>query len=54
MFNKKTTVFQTNLPSQMIFGIFEDNAGNIWYGSNGVYCYNGNTITDFKVKDGQK
>jgi ligand-binding sensor domain-containing protein len=38
----------------MIFGILEDKIGNIWFGSNGVYRYDGKTITDFKNKDGEK
>lgn len=36
----------TNKP--MIFGIIEDDQGNIWFGADGVYRYDGNTITDFK------
>lgn len=50
----------TNKP--MIFGILEDDKGNIWFGTlDGVYRYNarlsdgqGNTITDFKSAAGQK
>lgn len=39
----------------MIFGLLEDDKGNIWFGSmDGVYRYDGNTITDFKSKEGQK
>jgi streptogramin lyase len=39
----------------MIFGILEANDGSIWFGTlNGVYRYDGNTITDFKSKEGQK
>lgn len=35
----------------MIFGLLEDDKGNIWFGSvNGVYLYNGKTITGFKSK----
>jgi ligand-binding sensor domain-containing protein len=31
--------------------IFEDDEGNIWFGApDGVYRYDGNTITDFKGK----
>jgi ligand-binding sensor domain-containing protein len=45
--NKKPTVTEiTNKP--MIFGILEDDKGNIWFGADGVYRYDGNTITDFK------
>ncbi|MBE9462175.1 two-component regulator propeller domain-containing protein [Dyadobacter subterraneus] len=38
----------------MIFGISEANDGSIWFGSGGVYRYDGNTITDFKKKEDQK
>jgi hypothetical protein len=41
----------TNKP--MIFGILEDDKGNIWFGADGVYRYDGNTITDFKSKKSQ-
>ncbi|MDB5024889.1 MAG: histidine kinase [Mucilaginibacter sp.] len=53
-FKKKTTITETNMLSKMIFGIFEATDGNIWFGSGGVYRYDGNTITDFKGKEGQK
>lgn len=32
----------------MLFGILEANDGGIWFGSFGVYRYDGNTIVDFK------
>ncbi len=36
------------------YGILEANDGSIWFGSgNGVYRYDGKTITDFKAKEGQ-
>ena len=36
-------------------GIMEANDGSIWFGSfNGVYRYDGKTITHFKSKEGQK
>ncbi len=38
----------------MIFGILEDDKGSIWFGALGVYRYDGNTINDFKGKEGQK
>jgi ligand-binding sensor domain-containing protein len=46
--DKKPTVTEiANKP--MIFGILEDDKGNIWFGSfDGVYRYDGKTITDFK------
>jgi ligand-binding sensor domain-containing protein len=48
--DKKPTVTEiTNKP--MIFGILEDDKGNIWFGAlDGVYRYDGKTITDFKSK----
>ncbi|HET8737156.1 MAG TPA: hypothetical protein VFM69_11205 [Pricia sp.] len=33
---------------RMLFGILEANDGSIWFGADGAYRYNGNTITDFK------
>ncbi|HEV7780801.1 MAG TPA: two-component regulator propeller domain-containing protein [Chitinophagaceae bacterium] len=39
----------------MIFGILEDDKGNIWFGSfDGVYRYDGKTITYFRNKEDQK
>ncbi len=39
----------------MLCGILEANDGSIWFGSiNGVYRYDGKTITDFKSKEGQQ
>ncbi|HTK18463.1 MAG TPA: two-component regulator propeller domain-containing protein [Mucilaginibacter sp.] len=39
----------------MLYGILEANDGSIWFGgSDGVYRYDGNTITDFKSKEGRK
>ena len=52
--DKKPTVTEiANKPG--IFGILEDDKGNIWFGAfDGVYCYDGKTITDFKSAAGQK
>ncbi|MFL5744924.1 MAG: two-component regulator propeller domain-containing protein [Niastella sp.] len=52
--NEKPTVTEiTNKP--MISGILEDDKGNIWFSaSDGVYRYDGKTITDFKSAAGQK
>ena len=51
--NKNPAVTKiTNKP--MIFGILEDHQGNIWFGADGVYRYDGNTIADFKNKDVKK
>lgn len=50
---KPTVTEITNKP--MLFGILEDNKGRIWFGAlDGVYRYDGKTITDFKSKEGQK
>jgi ligand-binding sensor domain-containing protein len=39
----------------MIFGILEDDKGHIWFGaSDGVYRYDGKTLTDFNDKEGKK
>ena len=51
--NKKPTVTVITNKS-MIFGIMEDDKGNIWFGADGVYRYDGNTITDFKGKERQE
>lgn len=63
--NKKPTVTEIDTRGQgpngaklnkpMIFGILEDDKGNIWFGAlDGVYRYDGKTITDFKSAVGQK
>src|SRR5690606_988170 len=48
--HKKPAVTEIN-PNEgrMLFGILEANDGSIWFGADGVYRYDGNTITDFKV-----
>jgi ligand-binding sensor domain-containing protein len=52
--NKKPTVTEITY-KPMIFGVLEANDGNIWFGaSDGVYRYDGKTITDFKSKESQK
>ena len=39
----------------MIFGILEDDEGNIWFGSfDVVHRYDGNTVTDFKEKENRE
>lgn len=52
--NIKPTVTEiTNKP--MIFGILEDDKGNMWFGTlDGVHRYDGSTITSFNGKKGQK
>ncbi|MEO6177672.1 MAG: two-component regulator propeller domain-containing protein [Flavobacterium circumlabens] len=54
LFDKKPTV-TTIANKPMIFGILGDDKGNIWFGAlDGVYRYDGKTITDFKRKEGQQ
>jgi ligand-binding sensor domain-containing protein len=51
LFNKSPTVTEINPKHGMICGILEANDGSIWFGaSDGVYRYDGKTITDFKGK----
>ncbi len=56
--NKNPTVTEVELESEdtkgMLFGILEANDGSIWFGSYGVYRYDGKTITDFKSKQSGK
>lgn len=52
--NKKPTA-TTIVNKPMIFGMLEDDKGNIWFGDfDGVHRYDGKTITDFKSKEGQE
>jgi ligand-binding sensor domain-containing protein len=50
--NKNPTVTEVDPESEdtksMLFGILEATDGSIWFGSGGVYRYDGKTITDFK------
>ncbi|GAB4036221.1 ligand-binding sensor domain-containing protein [Spirosoma gilvum] len=52
--NKNPTVTEVELDSEdaktMLFGILKATDGSIWFGSGGVYRYDGKTITDFKKK----
>ncbi len=49
--NKKPSVTEIDpKPERGIFGILEANDGSIWFCSDGVYRYDGKTITDFKDK----
>ena len=52
--DKRPTVIE--IPESLnLFGVFEANDGNIWFGSfDGVYRYDGKTITDFKSAASQK
>jgi len=54
LYNKKPEVAEIMSIEKMLCGIFEANDGSIWFGSlNGVYRYDGKTITDFKKKEAQ-
>ncbi len=45
----KPTVTEINpREGKMLFGILEANDGSIWFGADGVYRYDGTSITDFK------
>lgn len=51
LYNQMPTVTEIKSQSGMLLGILEDAKGNIWFGSgDGVYRYDGKTITDFKSK----
>jgi ligand-binding sensor domain-containing protein len=51
LYSQKLTVTEIKSQSGMFLGILEDAKGNIWFGSgDGVYRYDGKTITDFKSK----
>lgn len=53
--DKKPTVTEIKSGGNGLFGILEARDGSIWFGSmDGVYRYDGKTVTDFKSKDGQK
>ena len=52
--NTKPTVTEI-INKPVIFGILEDNKGSIWFGaSDGVYRYDGSSVTDFKRKEVKK
>jgi len=51
LYNKKPTVTEIMSGPPAFLGLLEANDGSIWFGShNGVYRYDGKTITDFKSK----
>jgi ligand-binding sensor domain-containing protein len=56
LYHKMPTATEIKSGGRMDFlGILEANDGSIWFGSlNGVYCYDGKTITDFKSAAGQQ
>jgi ligand-binding sensor domain-containing protein len=51
--NKNPTVTEIAYQS-MIFGILEDDKGNIWFGANGVYSYDGKKVIEFKNNESNK
>jgi ligand-binding sensor domain-containing protein len=52
LYNQKPTVTEIMSIEKMLCGILEANDGSIWFGSiNGVYRYDGKTITDFRKKE---
>jgi ligand-binding sensor domain-containing protein len=55
LYNKNPTVTEIMSEGPAFLGLLEANDGSIWFGSmNGVYRYDGKTITDFKSAAGQK
>jgi ligand-binding sensor domain-containing protein len=53
--DKKPAVREIMSKEGMICGILEANDGRIWFGApDGVYRYDGNTITSFNGKEGRK
>jgi Two component regulator propeller len=51
LYDKTPTVTEIMSGPPAFLGLLEANDGSIWFGSmNGVYRYNGKTITDFKTK----
>ena len=54
LYDKTPTVTEIKSGGPAFLGILEANDGSIWFGSmNGVYRYDGKTITDFKSAAGQ-
>ena len=53
LYDKKPTTAEIKSRIPNLFRILEANDGSIWFGAfDGVYRYDGNTITDFKSKEG--
>ena len=54
LYNKKPTVTEIMSRGPALLVLFAANDGSIWVGATeGVYRYDGKTITDFKSKEGQ-
>ena len=54
LYNKKPTVTEIMSGGPAFLGILEANDGSIWFSADGVYRYDGKTITDFKSVAGQQ
>ena len=54
LYDENPTVTEIVTGPLPLFGLLEAKDGSIWFGSDGVYRYDGNTITDFKNSFGQK
>lgn len=55
LYDKDPAVTDIMSIEKMLCRLLEANDGSIWFGSlNGVYRYDGKTITDFKSAAGQK
>ncbi|MDX2247184.1 MAG: two-component regulator propeller domain-containing protein [Bacteroidia bacterium] len=55
LYDKKPTVTEIMSGQPGLLGLLEANDGSIWFGFyQGVYRYDGKTITDFKGKEGRK
>jgi ligand-binding sensor domain-containing protein len=55
LYDKTPTVTEIMSREPALLGLFAANDGGIWVGAtDGVYRYDGKTITDFKSKEGQQ
>ena len=55
LYNIKPTVTEIMSRGPVLLGLLEANDGSIWFGaSDGVFRYDGKTITDFRSKEDQK
>jgi hypothetical protein len=55
LYSKKATASEIMTRGPALFGILEANDGSIWIGaSDGVYRYDGKTLTEFKDREGQE
>lgn len=55
LYNQKPAVTEVMSGPPAFLGLLEADDGSIWFGSgNGVYRYDGKTVTDFKRREGQQ